>query len=115
MLGRESRVSSNPGADSAGDYRRLQGLQETGHSEQEALARPQWERVAAATPLKPAQRYFHTYHMMCWPRSWKFYQASAQASQQGSHAYTGRCWAESAVRLMRVSGGLTEMTKRSTK
>lgn len=39
----------------------------------------------------------------------------AQASQQGSLAYMGRCWAESLVRLMRVSDSSTEMTMRSSK
>lgn len=38
-----------------------------------------------------------------------------QASQQGSFAYAGGCWAESIVRLMRVMEGSTEMTMRNTK
>lgn len=103
----KSGVSWCLGADPAGitGYKSLQ----------KALARPQWDLVAAATPLKPAQRHFHPQQAMCCPKSWKFYRASAQPCQQGSGAYTGRCRAESAARLMRASGGLTEMTKRSSK
>lgn len=66
--------------------------------------------------LKLSGKKNHIYHMSCIGPNFESYSMyPMQASQQGSFAYAGGCWAESIVRLMRVMDGSTEMTMRNTK
>jgi len=66
-------------------------------------------------PWKLSRKIF-VHHVWCvGPNVRSYTRHPVLTSQQGSLAYMGRCWAESVVRLTRVSDTSTEMTMRSSK